>query len=292
MIYDALQTWNEMWYKIGQFFMAPDSTGISYLGRIGIAFGIIIVGWLLVKFIAWLMKKALRIRKKGPDIDVSAKFFVVTAVKILLWIGIAFLVASTLKFDLTGLAGVTSAVTVALGLALQDLIACFASGLIILQQKNIKTGEYISVQNSFGLCEGFVTKIHFFFTYLRTPNGQEVTVPNNNMLKAVVTNYSRLGKRRINFDFGVSYDTDIEKAKEALLEIITNDERVLKEEERVVYVYELGAYSVGLRIRCWTNFEDYWPVYNEMAEKVLMVCRKNNIYIPSVTDRQILKNEK
>ena len=289
MIYDALSTWNQMWYKVGQFFLNPDDSGVSYLARIGIAIGIIIIGWLFIKGFTWVLKKIFRVHKRGPEIDVSAKFFIITMIKVFMWIGVAFLVISTLKFDVSGLAGLTSAITVALGLALQDVILCFASGLIILQQKNILTGDYISVQNSYGSCEGKVSKIHIFFTYLVTPNGQEVTVPNNNMLKAVVTNYTRLGKRRINYDVGLAYDTDIEVAKEALLSIVKDDPRILKDQDCVVYVYELGAYSVGFRIRCWVSFEDYWPVYNELSEKVLVVTRKNGLRIPSSTDLQVNK---
>ena len=291
MVFDALQTWNDMWYKIGLFFMTPDDLGISYLARIGIAIGIIVVGWLIIKLLVVILKHVMGLHKKGPDIDISAKFFVITILKILLWIGVAFLVISTLKIEVTGFAGITSAITVALGLALQDIILCFASGVIILQQKNISTGDFISVQNNFGACEGFVEKIHFFFTYLRTPAGQEVTVPNLNMLKAVVTNYSRLGKRRIDYDVGVAYDTDIDLAKEVLLSIVRDDERVINDEVCVAYVYELGAYSVGLRLRCWTKFEEYWPVYNELSEKVLLAFRKNGIRIPSSTDIQVSKEK-
>ena len=290
MIYDALASWNEMWYKIGQFFLAPDEVGVSYLARIGISVLIIVVGWLLIKLIMLIIKHALGMNKRGPNIDVSAKFFVVSLIKFFLWILVAFLVIATLKIEVTGLAGITSAVTVALGLALQDLIACFASGVIILRQKHIITGDYISVQNSYGSCEGTVQKIHFFFTYLRTPDGQEVTVPNNNMLKAVVTNYTRLGKRRVNFEVGLSYDVDVEKAKAALFALIKDDPMVLKDETCEVYVYELGQYSVGFRIRCWTSFDDYWPFYNSLAEKVLVACRANNLYIPSITDRTITNN--
>ena len=111
------------------------------------------------------------------------------------------------------------------------------------------------------------------------------------MLKAVVTNYSRLGKRRIDYDVGVAYDTDIDLAKEVLLSIVRDDERVINDEVCVAYVYELGAYSVGLRLRCWTKFEEYWPVYNELSEKVLLAFRKNGIRIPSSTDIQVSKEK-
>ena len=289
MILDARQTWNEMWEKIGNFFMTPDDVGVNYLTRILIAIGLILIGWLVIKLLTILIKKAMRIKKKGPDIDVSAKFFIVEIIKIFLWLGVAFLVLGTLKIEITGIAGITSAITVALGLALQDLISCFASGVLILQQKHIVTGDFISVQNSYGSCEGTVTKIHFFFTYLKTPAGQEVTVPNNNMTKAVVTNYTRLGTRRLDYNVGVAYDSDIALVKQTLLDLVKDDPRVLKENDVAVYVYELGSYSVGVRLRFWTKFGDYWPVYNELSEKILLAFREKGIYIPSSTDLKVEK---
>ena len=284
-----MDAWNSFWTKVGNFFLTKDSAGLNYLTRILLAIGIIVAAFLLIKLFGFILSKMLKIKKKGPDIDVSARWFIVKVIKAFLWLFVAFIVINLLKFDTSGIAGVTSAITVALGLALQDVILCFASGIIILQQKNIATGEFISVQNSFGLCEGTVSKVHFFFTYLRTPNGQEVTVPNNNMLKAVVTNYTRLGKRRINYDVGVAYDTDIALAKKVLTKIVEKDARRLKDEELSVYVYELGSYSVGIRIRMWTAVENYWPVYNELSEKVLLAFRENGIRIPSSTDISVSK---
>lgn len=285
----TLSAWSDFWQKAGEFFITPDEAGINYLTRILIAVGVIVVAWFLFKLISFIYKRALHI-KKSLTIDASAKFFILNIIKIFYWLAVAFIVISLLKIEVTGVAGIASAVTVALGLALQDVIACFAAGVIILNQKNIATGDYISVQNSYGLAEGTVKKIHFFFTYLVTPNAQEVTIPNSNMLHAIVTNYTRLNKRRVNYDVGVAYDTDIELAKKVLTELFENDELVLKKEEFTVYVYELGAYSVGLRVRCWTKFNDYWEFYNGMSEKILLAFRKNGIRIPSSTDILVSKN--
>jgi len=286
---ETRSAWAEFWRKVGDFFWIPDSYGLNYLSRIGIAIGIIVFAWLLLRVISLIYRKALHIKKKPLTIDVSAKFFIFTVIKVFYWLAVAFVAFSILKIDITGAAGIASAVTVALGLALQDIIACFAAGVIILNQKSIATGDFIGVQNDYGTAEGFVVKIHFFFTYLKTPNGQEVTIPNSNMLHAVVTNYTKLNKRRVNYDVGVAYDTDIELAKKVLAELFQDDELILKKEEFSVYVYELGAYSVGIRVRCWTKFKDYWPLYNSMSEKILLAFRKHGIRIPSSTDIQVGK---
>lgn len=283
----SIQAWNLFWYNVGQFFIEEDANGINYLTRILFALGVIVLSWILIKVIGLILKKAMGLNKKGPNIDKSVKFFLVTIIRSLLWIGVAFIVVGILKIDMTGAAGIFSAIAVALGLALQDLIGCMFSGMLLLQQKVVSTGEFISVSNAYGISEGTVEKIHLFFTYLNTPQGQQIVIPNSNMTKAAITNYSRLGKRRIDYDVGVAYDSDVELVKKVLSEIIDSDERILQDDVKSVYIVKLDSYSVQFRLRCWTKFEEYWPVYNDLGEKILLGFRKNNIYIPSSTDIKI-----
>lgn len=276
--------WELFWDSVVAFFLDKDAQGLNYLTRILISIAVIIVAFFLIKLIVHLLKKGFGIKKKGPDVDITAKSFVIQVIKVILWVAVAFIVIALLKIDTTGVAGITSAVTVALGLALQDLVMAFASGILIIHQKHISVGDFIGVTNSYGTQEGSVVKIQIFFTYLKTPNGQEVTIPNSNMLKAVVINYTKLGKRRLNYEVGVSYDADIALVKEVYMSLVKDDPRRLQDEECSVYVYELGAYAVGIRIRLWTKVEDYWPLYNELSEKILLASRDNGIYIPSSTD--------
>ena len=89
--------WQNFWEKTGNFFMTPDDTGINYLTRIFIAIGIIVVAWGILKIISLIYKRAAHIKKKTPNIDVSAKFFILTVIKVFYWLGIAFVVISCLK---------------------------------------------------------------------------------------------------------------------------------------------------------------------------------------------------
>ena len=284
----AYQRWVEFWQKFADFFWAADSSGLNYLTRIAIAIGIIVVAWLIIKLFSLILRRAMKI-KKGPEIDASMKYFIVELIKAVLWIGVAFLVASVLKFDLTGIAGITSAITVALGLALQDLLGSFFSGILILNQKIIKTGDYIMIKNAFGECEGTVVRIHFFVTFLNTPKGQRVIVPNRNISASVVTNYTTLGRRRIDYDVGVAYDTDIAKAKEALLSTVIDEPLLLPNGAKEAYVESLGPYYVNLRLRCWVKTENYWKLYNQLSERVLLAFREAGINIPSSTDYTVKK---
>lgn len=284
----AYQGWVDFWQKFADFFWKIDDHGLNYLSRIGIAIAMIVFAWIFIKLVSLGLRKAFKV-KKGPEIDASMKYFVIELIKVIFWIGIAFGVASVLKFDLTGVAGITSAITVALGLALQDLLGSFFSGILLLNQKIIKTGDYIRVKNAYGECEGTVVRIHFFVTFLTTPQGQRVIIPNKNMSGAVITNFTTLGKRRIDYDVGVSYDADIAKVKEVLLSVVKDEELILPDEVCETYVESLGAYSVNVRLRCWVKFENYWKLYNQLSERVLLAFRENGINIPSSTDILIKK---
>ena len=285
---DAYQGWVEFWRKFANFFWVADDSGLNYLARIGIAVAIIVFAWLFIKLLGVLLKKAFRI-KRGPDIDVSAKLLVIALIKILLWVCVAFAVCSVLKIQLTGFAGIAASIGVALGLALQDLIGSFFSGLLIINQKIIRTGDYILVKNAFGECEGIVQRVHFFITILINVKGQKVIIPNKNMSSAIITNFSATGERRIDYDVQVKLDSDIEKVKDALASVIKDEPLVINPEKNAVYAESVGSYAINMRLRCWTKFEDYWTLYNQLTERVLLAFKKEGIQIASSTDINIQK---
>lgn len=284
---DFVNGWNNFWARVGNFFMSPDINGVTPLARIIFAVIVIIVAWLFIKLLIFILKKALGVKRKGPNIDISAKVFVIQIIKVSLWVLVAIAVVSILGFDTTAFAGVASAITVALGLSLQDVISCLASGLLIINQKHIKAGDYIRIQNTFGSCEGTVVKIQFIFTYLKTFDGLELTIPNNNVLKAEVFNYTTLGSRRVDLDVDVTYEADVELCKKVFYDVLNEDESTYKDGTINVFISELAPYSVKFRLRAWVSTEDYWPFNFRLKEAVLVACRKNNIYIPCSTDLHV-----
>lgn len=285
---DAWQGWVDFWKRVGDFFWVPDGNGLNYLARIGIAVALIVFTWLILKLVTIGLKKAFKV-KRGPDIDASAKLLIISVIKFLIWIGIGFAVCSVLKISLSGFGGVVASIGVALGLALQDLIGSFFSGILIINQKIIRTGDYISVRNAFGECEGTVERVHFFITILRNVKGQRIIIPNKNMASAVVTNYTVSGERRIDFDVRVSIDADVKAVKEALWSVIKDEPLVINTDKSDVYAESFGEYGVNFRLRCWTKFEDYWPLYNQLTERVLLAFREKGVSIALSTERNIKK---
>ena len=272
----------EIGTRIANFFTYRAAEGdMSNLEKAISVIALIVVSWLLIKLITFLLKKAFGLHKKGPQLDVSAKSFVIQFVKILLWVIVAFGCIGILGIDVSSAAGVLSAVTVALGLALQDAIGCFAAGLIILSTPHFKTGDYVLISNGFGSVEGTIDSIGLMITTLRTVNGQHVFVTNNNVLKANTTDYSSYPTRRASFTMPVPVDADLEVVKNCIMEVINADSRILKDPAPSTHVDSVEDYSIMMAIKFYTKVEEYWDVYNNIREPIILKFRENGINIPT-----------
>ena len=294
------------WEKVGKWFLnfftnlgsvfvgkeeGAEEITFSAFEKIIIIIFIILISFFVIKFIGFLLKKLFGLKKKGLEVDVSAKSFIVSAIKGLLWVFVAFIVVSFLGVDLGSFAGLLSAITVALGLALQDLISSFASGLIIINSKNFAANDFIKIDNGFGSVEGKVEKVHFFVTTLRTIDGQRVIVNNNNVIKSNLTNYSTLPYRRFNFMVTVAYDSDIALVKNTILKVLADDKRVNNSDMKPdVHIGEFGDYGIQIQIKGFTANGDYWPTYNNLREKILIAFRENKIKMPITTVTVVKEN--
>lgn len=279
-----LKTWPSWLYDAtkGEF---------TVVAKIFLSIGLILVSYFIIKLLCYLLSRALGIKKKGLEIDRSAKNFFVQALKILLWVLVSFIIVQILGLNLGSFAGILSAITVALGLSLQDIITSFASGLIILNQKHIATGEFIKVEADGNTAEGTVEEIKLMTTLLKTPSGQLIILSNSTLRKAVVTNFTRIGRRRIFLNVPVSYEADPILVKKVLVDIIDKENRILKDPKPDIHYNELSEYSVKVAMKLWTKTDDYWPVLNSLHEKILIGFRKNHIKIPKITDRENIKGE-
>lgn len=280
---DWLKTWPSWLFD-------KTNNQFTVVGKILLSIALIILSYFIIKLIVLLLKKAFGVKNK-LDIDTSAKSFFINTIKILLWILVAFIVCQIIGLDLGSFAGILSAITVALGLALQDVISCFASGLIIFNQKHISTGDYVEIKSDIGEANGTVQKVSLMTTVLKNANGQIITISNANVRKAIVTNFTKYGTRRISMTVPVSYDADPKLVKDTLNKIISAEEKILKDPAPNIHYDELGDYSIRVAIKCWTKFDDYWDVYNSLHEKILLGFRKNKIDIPKITNVQLVKKD-
>ena len=233
---------------------------LTYLPSIIAALIILILGLWVIKLIIGRLRKIMEKREVDPGVRGFSLSILGVVLKILLFI----VIITKLGIETTSFAAILAAAALAVGLALQGSLSNFAGGVLIIVLKPYRVGDFIEAQGE----SGSVTEISIFYTILTTTNNQRIIIPNGQLSNNKVTNYSYEPTRRNNMTVGISYDSDIKKSREVLLNIVNSDERVLKDPAPVVYVEGLGDNSVDLSLRFWANQADYWGLHFDTIEKL------------------------
>ena len=242
--------------------------------RIVIAVIFFIVGLQLIKLIRKLIAKGMEKAKA----DAGVKGFVDSFVNAALFVLLILLIAIQCGVDAASIVAIIGSAGVAIGLAVQGSLANLIGGILILLLKPFNVGDYISDSGSGK--EGTVIEIKIFHTRLRTFDNKIVVLPNGNLANNVIVNVTKEKTRRIDVICGISYNADIDKAKAVLLDMLENDESVLKDKEHRVVVSGLKDSSVELTVRFWVKSRDYWDAYYRITENTKKTLDANEISIP------------
>lgn len=227
--------------------------------------------WLVVRVTKWVG----RIMEK-KEIDPSLRPFLEGMLGALLKVLLFICVASMVGVETTSFIAVLGAFALAVGLALQGSLSNFAGGVMILMLKPFRVGDYIYGAGY----TGTVDKIHIFYTHLRTPQNQIVTIPNAELSNDPIINYTSEYARRLDHTYSISYADDIDKARGILLRLIEEDERIVEDPPPVVLVDDLDDNGVELKIMAWSNNDVFWPLHWDMQEKVKKAFDAEGITIP------------
>lgn len=221
-------------------------------GRILFAVICFFIGAQIIKFVRSVVRKGM----EKADADLGVKQFVDSFLKAALYVVLAFLIAASFGVDAASIVALLGSAGVAIGLAVQGSLSNLAGGVLILLLKPFKVGDYIieGVTNK----EGEVAEIQIFYTKLITPDNRMVILPNGNLANNTIVNVTTRQFRRADVPVSVAYDSDLKAAKDALLEVLKKDEKVLKDKEMLVFVDQLGDSGILLNVRCWFSNEDYW----------------------------------
>ena len=164
-----------------------------------------------------------------------------------------------------------------IGFALQDSLANFASGMMILLYRPFDVGDLVEVG---GGTFGTVSAMSLVNTTILTVDNQTLIVPNNSIWQNVIKNVTAQQIRRVDLVFGIGYSDDIPKAEKILMDVITSHEAVLKDPEPMVRLHALGESSVDFVVRPWVKTDDYWPVYWDITREVKMRFDAEGVSIP------------
>ncbi|MGK0421358.1 MAG: small conductance mechanosensitive channel [Polaribacter sp.] len=256
---------------------------MEYTPKVLMALAVLIIGLLIIKVFVNTTKKVLSKR----EVDITLQKFLLNLLNWVLKILLFITVVAKLGIETTSFAAILASAGLAIGLALQGSLANFAGGILIIIFKPIKIGDFIEAQG----VSGSVKEIEIFTTKLNTTDNKEIIIPNGALSNGNIVNYSTEATRRVDFTFGVGYDSDIKKTKEVISRVINSHPLVLKEPVPAVNLSELADSSINFFTRGWVKKEDYWTVKFDILEQTKEALDAAGIEIPYPHSVQINKNE-
>ena len=237
-----------------------------------VALLVFVFGVIVVKIILRIVRRAM----KRSNIDNAAKNFLVSFIKIILYINIVIIVLSLLKVPMSSIITIFGAAGLAVSLALQNCLSNLAGGFIILFSKPFAAGDILEIDGSVGK----VDTISILYTKIITFDNKTVFIPNGKVSEGKIINYTESPTRRIDLKFDISYAADYQKARELILTAAADNKLILKSPEPLVRMSAHSDHSVAIDVLVWVNNDDYFNVRYSMIEAVKSSFDENGIEIP------------
>lgn len=247
---------------------------VNYGWKIIMAVAILWIG----SMIAGRIKNFIRRRvEKNDRIDDTLGNFIHSmlgyALTIIVWLA----AVSVLGVKLASVFVILSSLVLAVGLALQGSMSNIAAGLLLLLTRPYKIGDYVELCGQ----EGTVEDLNIFTTTLQTVDNVQVILANGSVRGGTIRNFTSLGKRRVDIDFGIDYDDDINTAIDIIKTTAGQHNRVLKDPDAPwAKVANLNDSSVDIQMRVWCKPEDYWDVRFDLLKSVKEAFDAGGINIP------------
>ena len=220
----------------------------------------LVIGLMTANMLVSLTKKVMT----KSQVDPSLTSFLGSMAGMILKVLVYITALSVLGVEMTSFVAILGAAGLAVGLALSGTLQNFAGGVMTLLFKPYKIGDVIEAQGYIGA----VKEIQIFITILTTPDNKTILIPNGPLATSSITNFSTQPTRRVEWEFGIAYGDDVDKAYEALNKLIAADERILKDPEHFMGLKSLGDSAVVIVVRAWVKAPDYWGVFFKMNEDV------------------------
>lgn len=176
----------------------------------------------------------------------------------------------------TSFVAVLGAAGLAIGLAMQGALSNFAAGTLLMLFRPFRIGDFVEA----GGTSGIVQEIGILMTIMNSPDNKRIFVPNSQIMSGNITNVTANPRRRIDLEIGISYDDDVDRAKELIREVVTSHPKVLADPAPVVELWELGESSVNLIVRQWTEKADWFPTRCELLPAIKKRLEAEGMSIP------------
>lgn len=233
---------------------------------------IFIIGWYGTKLILYIIVKMM----KRSNIDSIVISFVKPIISIGLRIVVLITAISALGVNTGSFVTILATAGAALVLGLKDSMSGIVSGMTILFAKPFVKGDTIEVNNYIGKIE----EIQLLYTILMTFDNKMVVIPNNELASSTFVNYSHEDIRRVEMEFNIHYESDVELAKQLIRDVIEEHPYAKTEPLPYVRVSQYKEHAITIGIRVWAQTEYYYDLRDDLLEQIKLVFDKNGIRIP------------
>ena len=206
-----------------------------------------------VRLLTALLRRVLA----RTHMDARVQKYLVRTVQLVLWVVTVLITADQLGIPVTSLVALLSVLSLAVSLAVQNVLANVAGGLVLLVTKPFAAGDYVDTPCG----AGTVKELTLTYTYLDTPDGLRIAAPNSSLSAGKITNYTTLGTRRIQHSVSAAYDAPVQTVRQALLDAVARTPDLLESPAPEVYVNAYGESGIEYIVRSWARTADYWTAY-------------------------------
>lgn len=241
--------------------------------KIILAIAIYYIGKIVTNWILRILDRSFDRR----NVDLSLRNFLRSMIKVVMTILVILAAIQTLGVNTSSFLAIFASAGLAIGMALSGTLQNFAGGVILLLLRPYRIGDYITAQGQ----SGTVKAIGLFSTQLSTPDNRIIYVPNSAISSSIVDNYSQSTVRRVEWKISISYGDDIDVARKAILEMLSQDSRVLTEPAApMVVLAELADSAVIISVRAWAANDDYWTLFWDINERIYKELPLKGINFP------------
>ncbi len=245
---------------------------LDYSPTLLLALLTLLIGLWLIRLIIRSLDRLLQ----QKEVDETLRPFLNKLTNVLLKVLLFISIAAMVGIETTSFIAIIGAAGLAVGLALQGSLSNFASGVLLLTLRPFEVGDFITVNGY----SGTVQEIQVFYTILKTPQNDRITLPNSAVSSNTVTNYTAEPVKRLDLRVGIGYDDDIDQARKVIQSVLDNESRIHKEPAPAILVETLGDNSVNFVIRVWTDTAEVWNLKFTLTEAVKKALDEADINIP------------
>ena len=252
---------------------------------LALGLGVFCVAVLVSRYARAFLERRMTARRLDPGVQYNVLRLVHYFVLV---VGVVWALRVALAADFTSLAVIFTALSVGIGFGLQFIAGDIASGFILLFERPVRVGDYVSIAGPDGkLTEGRVRSINLRAAIVATNDNIAAVVPNSKLVNQTFLNWSYHEGRarnltRVSVYVGVSYEADVEVVTETLLRAAEGVQFVLEEPKPSVQFLEFGESALNFRLLVWTDRPRRHPaIKSDINYRIRRLFNEEGIAIPN-----------